>query len=648
MEEPQQQFDEAFSDRLPESEERYRALFNAIDVGFCIIEMIFDERERPVDFIFLEVNPAFERHSGMTNVTGKHIRVLTPTLEQHWFDIYGKVALTGESVRFTNRAAALGRWFDVNAFRVGPPEAPKVGVLFQDSTATRQTQETLRKSEELLRLIFESAKEYAIIVTDLDRKVTAWNSGAERLLGYAEDEMLGASGDVLFIPEDRATQAPQREVITALEQRRAVNERWHLRKDGTRFWGSGLMFPLRNEGGETHGFLKIMRDRTAERQAEDSLRESEGRLRTAVESAQLGTWEMDPASSRVEVNERCRELFGIAANTEPVYETFLNAVHPDDRERVLTRAQEAVRGEKDGLFREEFRVVGVSDGVERWLRAAGQVQFKDEGKPERFVGTVLEITEMVKAREVLSRRGEELERTVAERTEQLRETVQQLETFSYSVVHDMRAPLRSMRSFANVLSEEYGAKLDDTARDYLGRMQNSAARMDALITDVLTYSRVSSGQVTSTRVNLNTLVREIVEHYPQFQESHQLIEIVSPLPIVCGNRTLLTQCISNLLGNALKFVRDGEAPRVVIRSEKRGKNVRLWIEDSGIGIRPEYQDRIFGLFQRLHHVDQYPGTGVGLAVVKRAVERMRGSVGVESEYGKGSRFWIELLTPDDG
>src|SRR5204863_7951735 len=122
--------------------------------------------------------------------------------EQHWFDIYGKVALTGESVRFTNRAAALGRWFDVNAFRVGPPEAPKVGVLFQDSTATRQTQETLRKSEELLRLIFESAKEYAIIVTDLDRKVTAWNSGAERLLGYAEDEMLGASGDVLFIPED--------------------------------------------------------------------------------------------------------------------------------------------------------------------------------------------------------------------------------------------------------------------------------------------------------------------------------------------------------------------------------------------------------------------------------------------------------------
>ena len=291
--------------------------------------------------------------------------------------------------------------------------------------------------------------------------------------------------------------------------------------------------------------------------------------------------------------------------------------------------------------------MGLSDGIERWIRAAGQAHFDEEGKADRFIGTVLDITEMVKAREVLSRRGEELERTVAERTEQLRETVQQLETFSYSVVHDMRAPLRSMRSFANVLAEEYGARLDDIARDYLARMQNSAARMDALITDVLTYSRVSSGQVISTRVNLDTLVREIVEHYPQFQECRQAIEIVSPLPTVCGNRTLLTQCISNLLGNALKFVREGEAPRVVVRSEKRSENVRLWIEDSGIGIRPEYQDRIFGLFKRLHHVDQYPGTGVGLAVVKRAVERMRGTVGVESEYGKGSRFWIELMTPDE-
>jgi signal transduction histidine kinase len=116
---------------------------------------------------------------------------------------------------------------------------------------------------------------------------------------------------------------------------------------------------------------------------------------------------------------------------------------------------------------------------------------------------------------------------------------------------------------------------------------------------------------------------------------------------VCGNRALLTQCISNLLGNALKFVREGEAPRVVVRSEKREENVRLWVEDSGIGIRPEYQDRIFGLFKRLHHVDQYPGTGVGLAVVKRAVERMRGTVGLESEYGKGSCFWIELMAPDE-
>jgi signal transduction histidine kinase len=210
----------------------------------------------------------------------------------------------------------------------------------------------------------------------------------------------------------------------------------------------------------------------------------------------------------------------------------------------------------------------------------------------------------------------------------------------------MRAPLRSMRSFANVLIEEYGPKLDATAREYLERMKDSASRMDALITDVLSYSRVSSEEAALTPVNLDTLVHEIVEHYPQFQQWANAVEIISPLPVVCGSRALLTQCISNLLDNALKFVPAGCRPHVVIRANLRGERVRLWVEDNGIGIAPEYRNRIFGLFQRLHRPDQYPGTGVGLAIVKRAVERMRGEIGVESEPGQGSRFWIELPAAD--
>jgi signal transduction histidine kinase len=235
---------------------------------------------------------------------------------------------------------------------------------------------------------------------------------------------------------------------------------------------------------------------------------------------------------------------------------------------------------------------------------------------------------------------------VEQRTGELRDTVQQLETFSYSVVHDMRAPLRAMRSFANVLADDYGPQLDDLARSYLTRIRESAARMDALITDVLSYSRVSSTHAAQTRVNLDALVHEIVEQYPEFQNCAECFAIASPLPPVLGNRALLTQCISNLLGNAMKFVPPGRKPEVRVRAEKSESKVRFWVEDNGIGIDPEFHDRIFELFQRLHRPDEYTGTGVGLAIVKRAVERMHGTIGVESEPGKGSRFWLELMAAD--
>ncbi len=250
--------------------------------------------------------------------------------------------------------------------------------------------------------------------------------------------------------------------------------------------------------------------------------------------------------------------------------------------------------------------------------------------------------ELSRANALISDHVRNLEKLVEKRTSDLRETVQQLETFSYSIVHDMRAPLRSMRSFASFLETEYADKIDEHGRNYLQRIMASALRMDALITDVLTYSRIGAGETTLIRVNLDELVTEIVGQYPQFQEAHDKIHIERPLPIVRGNPALLTQVISNLLGNALKFVPVGRTPRVTVRAETRSPRIRLWIEDNGIGIAEEHRDKIFGLFQRLHRPDEYAGTGVGLAVVKRAAERMGGSAGVDSDPGIGSRFWIEL------
>ncbi len=251
-------------------------------------------------------------------------------------------------------------------------------------------------------------------------------------------------------------------------------------------------------------------------------------------------------------------------------------------------------------------------------------------------------TELANANQLLMAHAQQLEQVVERRTAELRETVQQLETFSYSVVHDMRAPLRSMRSFASLIEAEYGDKLDEQGRDYLSRIMSSSSRLDALITDVLSYSRVAISQTELQRVNLDKLVPEILDQYPQFQQAAAAIRVEHPLPIVNGNKALLTQVFSNLLGNAIKFMPPERAPSVAVRAEWKAERVRIWVEDNGIGIKPEYRDKVFELFQRLHGPDKYSGTGVGLAIVKKAVERMGGTVGFESEPGRGTRFWIEL------
>jgi signal transduction histidine kinase len=277
----------------------------------------------------------------------------------------------------------------------------------------------------------------------------------------------------------------------------------------------------------------------------------------------------------------------------------------------------------------------------------------------------------------------ELERRVAERTASLEETISDLEDFSHSITHDLRAPLRAIRSFAQILSEECLACGGSQAQDHIQRITGAAERMDKLIQDVLQYSRLSRSELRLESVDAQALLRGIIETYPAFQPPAVEIRIEGTLPPVLGNEAALTQCFSNLLGNGIKFVEPGTRPVVQVWAEPvphppqepssqpsseplsagpsrdkgldkgpdrgfdqgsgKGRDlpfVRLWFADNGIGIPPEAQVRIFNMFQRLDK--SYDGTGVGLTVVRRAVEKMGGRVGLESEPGRGSRFWLEL------
>jgi PAS domain S-box-containing protein len=240
----------------------------------------------------------------------------------------------------------------------------------------------------------------------------------------------------------------------------------------------------------------------------------------------------------------------------------------------------------------------------------------------------------------LALHAQQLETRVRERTAELQETVSELESFSYSISHDMRAPLRAMQSFAQILAEECGGQIGPDGKDYIRRIIGASDRMDRLIQDVLTYSRVSRHELTLEPIDVETLLDGILESYPQFHRPRAQIEIRRPLPRVMANEAALIQCLSNLIGNAIKFVAPGTLPQVEIWAKSIGNRTRIYVRDNGIGIEPEAHEKIFHMFHQLDR--SYEGTGIGLSVVRKAAERMGGSVGLKSELNRGSTFHLEL------
>jgi len=234
----------------------------------------------------------------------------------------------------------------------------------------------------------------------------------------------------------------------------------------------------------------------------------------------------------------------------------------------------------------------------------------------------------------------ELERSVRERTAKLQEAMGELEHFSYTITHDMRAPLRALQGFAGFLEDHSSGCLDGQSKEYLRLIRTSAARMDRLITDALQYSKAGRREMKLVPLNAAALIHGIILSYPALQPPKAQILIEDGIPKVLGNEAGLTQCFSNLLGNAVKFVEPGKLPVVRVYAQNLDGFVRLWFDDNGIGIPKHAQGKLFQMFQRA--TKGFEGTGVGLALVKKVAERMEGRVGVESEPGKGSRFWLDL------
>jgi Bacteriophytochrome (light-regulated signal transduction histidine kinase) len=297
-----------------------------------------------------------------------------------------------------------------------------------------------------------------------------------------------------------------------------------------------------------------------------------------------------------------------------------------------------LHGQHAGLYGFEFGLalmvmsnVAILSVLIWWAASFIRNEFLDRTKSEQRLG---------KDKERAAEQAAILERRVAERTAELQEIVAELERSSYTISHDLRAPIRAMQSFADLLLVDFGEKLGPSGRDYVDRIKTSAQRMDRLIEGVLAYSRVSRSPVPLAAVNLDKLVDALV---PDFA-APAAVQVSHPLGTVRANQGLLEQAILNLLENAAKFVRPGTRPQIDVWTESDHGKLRLVVHDHGIGVPTETGDRIFGTFERAH--EGYPGTGIGLAIVKRAIERMQGRVGFESKPDEGSSFWLELPSAD--
>jgi PAS domain S-box-containing protein len=390
-------------------------------------------------------------------------------------------------------------------------------------------------------------------------------------------------------------------------------------------------------------------DITKQKRAEESLRQSERRQveydheewkRLALEAGEMGAWNQDLQTGQITCSPRGITMLGLPDNEPFDWESVVSRIHPDDRSSFLREIGKSTQPNGPRRCESIFRLV-LQGRPCRWLRFVARTFFAPGPVPVaiRRTGVLADITRQKETEEMLQSRAQQLEVLVRERTARLQEAVVELEHFSYTLVHDLRAPLRSIEGFSSLLSNS-SPNLTPNQKQFLERASSAAKRMDRLITDALSYNRIVQQNFVLEPIDGADLLRELIDSYPQFLEFRNSISLTKPVPLVAANRALLTQCFSNYLTNALKFVPPGKRPSVRIFAENKGQRVRFWFHDNGIGISEEGQKKIFRMFQRL--TNEYEGTGIGLALVKKAAERMRGTVGVESEPGRGSRFWLEL------
>jgi len=556
-------------------------------------------------------------------------------------------------VPFVFVTGALGEEFAIRIFEGGATDyvlkhhigelAPAVRRALRWAREQRRAHEhqvEIQRNEECYRLLVESVRDYALYMLDTNGRVTTWNSGAELVEGFRSRDAVGKSLHELF-PDEMPQEKLDRILHTASALGKYEEESWRTRRDGTRYWSNVVFTAIRDADGRLRGFAKVARDLTERRQYVDALRRSELRTRAVVETALDAVVLMDKDGLVQEWNPAAERMFLYRRSdvigrrmAELIVPPYLRQAHYLGMARYLSEGKSVVLGQR-------YETIALrADGTEFPVEVA-ITELPTDG-PRMFTGYISDITERKRSEDQMKLFSQELEQQVAKRTEQLAAANKELEAFSYSVSHDLRAPLRHINGFVELLQSSAGPALHAEDQELLHTIADSARHMGKLIDDLLSFSRMGRTELRFVPVNLSHVLQEALRDLDQELAERDIKLEIATLPTIQGDPVMLRQVFVNLVSNAVKYSRDRHPAQVEVSARESADEVVVAVRDNGVGFDPAYAHKLFGVFQRLHSPGEFEGTGIGLAIVRRVVARHGGRVWAEGAVDKGATFYVAL------
>ncbi len=602
---------------VPEAgEEDFRLLVDGIgDYGICMLDTTGRVRTW---------NRGAERMNGFSGaeIIGRHFSTFYPPEDVAAHKPDHELEIAREVGRFEEEGWRLrkdGSRFWANV--IVTPLYDESGIVRGYGMVTRNLSER-RANEQKHRLLVDSVRDYAILLLGVDGTIQSWNAGAQALKGYQAHEIVGKNFTRFYTEEDLARNHPQHELEVAAEVGRYEDEGWRVRKDGSRFWANVVITALRDDNGDLIGYSKVTRDLSERRRAEQQLRESEERFRSMVASVKdYAIIMLDPTGHIISWNAGAERIKGWTAD-EIIGQSF-ERFYPVEDVAAGKTATELRVAAAEGTF-EDYGWRVRKDGTRFWANVIITALRDTSGTLRGYSKVTRDITE----------------RKIAE--EALRKAYDELEAFSYSVSHDLRAPLRSMDGFASELCDMYADKLDAVGRDYLGRIRQSSQRMARLIDDLLNLARLGRAKLNRETVDLSDLARKTAADLTSSQPERKVEFVIAPGLVDSADPALIRAVLENLIGNAWKYTSQHATARIEFGVEVVQGTPRYFVRDDGAGFDMRYLEKLFGPFQRLHGVNQFPGMGIGLASVKRIIHRHGGEVFAVGAPEQGATFSFTL------